>query len=74
MTQAMEGRRGIPAAWKAIIIGLAFRIGSAVRLVIAESDPEVGQWEGTGSRLYHYHQRGDEVDAAQLWRLEQNSL
>lgn len=26
-----------------------------------ESDPEVGQWEGTGSRLHHYHQYGDEV-------------
>lgn len=39
-----------------------------------ESDPEVGQWEGTGSRLHHYHQYGDEVDAAQLWGSEQNWL
>lgn len=34
MTQAMEGRRGIPAALKAIIIGLIFHIGSTMRLVI----------------------------------------
>lgn len=56
MTQATEGRRGIPPAWKAIIIGLTFHVGSTAQPVIArtekergrESDPEVGQWEGTG--------------------------
>lgn len=68
MTQAMDGRRGIPAAWKGVIIGLSFYIAST------ERDPEVGQWEGTGSRLYHYHQYRDERDEAQLRRLEQNSL
>lgn len=81
MTQATEGRRGIPAARKAIIIGLTFHIGSTARyrshrerVRERESDPEVGQWEGTGSRLHHYHQYGDEVDAAQLWGSEQNWL
>lgn len=27
--------------------------------------------KGTGARLYHYHQYGDEVDLAQLWSSEQ---
>lgn len=41
----MEGRQGIPAAWKAIVIGLTFHIGSTVRLVIARRERESLKWD-----------------------------
>lgn len=56
------GPRGIPTAWKGIIIHLTF----ISELRGGKSNPDVGQWEGTGSRLLLYHQYGQKVDAVQL--------